>query len=343
MGRPNGFTIVEMLIAMAIATFLIAGAMTAHVSNLGFYKTTETRSTLYQDSLLLIDFLRGELMQAGGGSIRAWMGIWVEDDCAARAPLPACGDSDRVTLTTLTIPMQECAITGQPAVNAIQVAFSAPGVCCLQPQAAGESSFLNRHIMLTLGDYYTQAFATAVDLNTCRLTYSSGQAAPNNMPPPSASYSNGAVSLVSVQTLYLDTGARMLRRFSDVNNNGAIDGTESVIIADGVFDLQLALGYDFNVPDGNIAETADGLNDEWLYNAPTLIEAFGLGYFVSPPLTRSALLTAQVSVILGSDQAEGGVSAGPRRILNGPPRSQSGWILMEESARLSPRNSYIFQ
>jgi len=343
MPRQQGFTMVEILIAMGIATFLIAGAMTAHVSNLSFYKTTESRSTLYQDSLLLIDFLRLELMSAGGGGVRAWMGLWVEDNCLARLPFPACNGSDRITISSLSVPVQECAITGQVTPTTLQIAFTSPGVCCLQPQAANELSYAGKQVMVTLGDYYAQSFVTGVDLNTCRLTVANGQAAGYNRPHPTPDYSNGTVSMMTVQTVYLDTVTRMLKRFIDANNNGVMDANEDVILADGVFDIQFALGYDFNVPDGNVLDSADGQNDEWLYNntaGPP--EIWGVGVF-APPVVRSQLLAVQVSAIMGSDEAEGNTPTGPRQVLNGPARSLAGWMMMDETARLSPRNAYIFQ
>ena len=340
--NQRGFSLVEIFIAMGIATFLIAGAMTAHVSNLSYYKTTESRSTLYQDSLLLIDYLRAELMQAGGGSVRAWMGIWVEDNCGARAPLPACASSDRMTISTVSIPLQECAIIGQINPTRVQVAWNAPGVCCLDPLAAGEVTFLGRNVMLTLGDFYSQQFATIVDLPTCQMTTAAGQASGNDRPPVVWNWGNGAVTMMNVQTLYWDSTTNMLKRWINTNNDNVKNPTEDVIIADNVFDTQYALGYDFNLPDGNIVDTADGVNDEWLFNAPTVVEVFGLGVF-APPVVRSQLLSVQVGAIVGSNDSAAGVAMAPKRSLNGPLRSQAGWMMMEEIARFSPRNSYIFQ
>ncbi len=337
--NQRGFSLVEIMIAMGIATFLIAGAMTAHVSNLSYYKTTESRSSLYQDSLLLIEYLRGELMQAGGGSVRAWMGIWVEDACLARAPLPACANSDRVTVSTVSIPLQECAITGQVNPTTVQVAFNGP-TCCLQPVAANEVTFLNRQVMFTLGDFYSSQYATVVNLITCQMTTVAGQS--NQRPPALWNWGNGVVTMVNVQTLYWDSINRMLKRWINTNNDNAKTADEDAIIADQVFDMQYALGYDFNVPDGNINETPTGINDEWLFNAPTVVEVFGAGVF-APPVVPSQLLSMQVGTIVGSDDAAAGFASAPKRSLNGPLRSLAGWMMMEEIARFSPRNSYIFQ
>lgn len=87
MGRSRGFTLVEVMIAMGISIVLIGGAMAAHVSNLSFYRSTQGRSSLYQDAILLIEFYRNEVMAAGGGSIRAWQALsmkttaWFGESC----------------------------------------------------------------------------------------------------------------------------------------------------------------------------------------------------------------------------------------------------------------------
>jgi hypothetical protein len=317
--------------------------MAAHVSNLSFYRSTQGRSSLYQDAILLIEFFRNEVMAAGGGSIRAWQSLWIEDNCLVRGALPACNQSDRLTISTINMPIQECAITGQVDATHVQVAWSGPGVCCLQPNVANnELSFMSHQVMFTLGDLYSQKSVTQADLANCRLGYQAGQAAGNDSLPPVANWTGGVVSMVNVQTFYADVPNRLLRRWIDANGSSTIDPGEDVVIADNTFDLQIALGYDFNVADGNLTETANGLNDEWLFNSPGNIETFGAGFFV-PPAARSQLHSVQVSVILGTDEGVQPGNVSQRRALNGPLRSLDGWTVMEEWARMMPRNSYVFQ
>lgn len=330
---------------MGIATFIIAMSTGVHISNLRYFRVTEGRSTIYQDAILIGNFLRGELLGAGGGSIRGWMGIWVEDDCNARSIFPACADSDRLTVTTVTSPLQECLITGQLGPGRVQVAFSSPGVCCMQPQAANEVSYLNRQVMLTLGDFFWQQYVANLNLATCQADLVNGQLpapAYNSPGPPPYNWTNAMMTMVNVQTFYWESPTFMLKRFIDGNNDGAVQNGEDVVVADQVYDLQIALGYDFNVADGNLSETPTGLNDEWLHNNPTAPEVFGAGFFVAP-ITRSALLQVMFAVIVGNPDTTLSLNAPNVRILNGPIRTRAGWILQEEISRITPRNSYIFQ
>lgn len=181
-----------------------------------------------------------------------------------------------------------------------------------------------------------------MDLGNCRLTYANGQASAFDSVPAINNWTNGTITMMNVETLYVDMTNRMLKRFSDLNNNQAIDPNEDVIVADNIFDLQVGLGYDFNLADGNVSETVNGLNDEWLFNAPGAVETFGAGYFV-PPLTRSQLHSVHVAVMMGTQDPVGNSVTSPFRMLNGPLRSQAGWILVEEWTRVMPRNSYVFQ
>lgn len=341
----GGFSIVELLIAMGLATFIIAISTGVHISNLHYFKTTEGRSTIYQDAILIGGWLRNELMGAGGGSVRGWMGIWVEDDCGPRSIFPACQDSDRLTISTVTNPLQECLITAQLGPGRVQVAWTSPGVCCMQPQAANEVSYSAKQVMLTLGDFNSQQYVTAVNLALCQADITNGQASGNALPPPpvgNPNWTNATMTMVNTQTLYWDGTNFTLRRFIDANNDNAAQPGEDVIVADQIFDLQVALGYDFNVADGNISETANGVNDEWMHNNPIAPEVYGAGFFVAP-ISRSAMQQVMFAVIVGNVDTTLSLATPTVRILNGPPRTRAGWILQEEISRLTPRNSFIFQ
>ncbi len=338
----QGFSLIEMLIGMGLISFIIVLSANVHITNLQIYKTTESRVSLTQDSLLLVEYFRNQVIAAGGGSIRSWMGIWVEDNCAARGVLPQCAGSDRLTVTSTTLPVQECSITGMVNPNVLQIAFSSPGVCCLQPATAAESSFSGRQIMISRSDYFRQRYVSTSDLNLCRLTIQPGQAAGGDQAGPIVNWTGGVVTMVSVDTIYWDSVTRMLKRFTDNNNNGQIDAGEDMIVADSLFEFQVALGYDFNPGDGNVTSSANGIGDEWLYNAPTAIEAINTPPFVAP-MARSSLLLVEVGAILGSSAGGSNLKADTARILNGPVRTMPGWILQAETTRLAQRNSFIFQ
>jgi prepilin-type N-terminal cleavage/methylation domain-containing protein len=340
--NQRGVTLIELMVAMAIASGLLVISMTLHLSSLQVFRSTEDFASLSQDSYLITDYFRNEIMSAGGGSVRGWMGLWVEDKCGARAPLPDCQGSDRLTVTTLNLPEQECAITGQVSANVVSVAMRGPGDCCLSPQAgvAGAIAFRNQQVVLTLNGVFIQRYIDDVDVGTCQATLAPGPAAGSDSPGAPPDWTGAALSLVKVKTYYWDPTLHTLNVYSDLNNNATVDAGEAQVMADQVFDFQLALGYDFSPPDGTETEVAGGLNDEWLYNNPTAVEVFGAGKFAAP-LTRSSLAMVEVALLLGTKRA--GVYTATPYLLNGPKRQFNGYYLRPTFTKLAPRNTLLFQ
>lgn len=339
----NGFSITELLVALAISAVMMMAIVGMDLANLRSFYSRGNQASLGRDTISLIQYLRNLVMGAGGGSVRPWMAIWVENNCALRGPFPACGGSDRITIVTLHPPQQECAITGQVNPTTYQVAFSSPGVCCLQPLAAGEISFLNQPVMVSLNGNYSQQYITGVNTVTCQVTEAVGQQAGlNDQTGGTVNWTGGMISLVTVQTIYQDPVAHTLNQYMDLNNTNAVDPGDLMVIADQVFDLQVALGIDCNPPDGNIVATANGVGDEWLYNAPGVAEAWGFAPFVAPA-TMSELLLVQLGVMVGAQDATNPKASNTLSILDGPNRTAVGWTLQSELTQLAPRNSFIFQ
>jgi len=337
--RTAGFSLVEMLVALAASMLILVAVMGLYLFSFNAYLSMQNRSSLAQDSMLLVDYFRNELFVAGGGAVRGWMGIWVEDNCTARSVFPACNGSDRVTISSATVPLQQCTITGMVG-GKLQIAFSA-GICCLTKQA-GQIDYKNNPVALTLNSFFHSSFAVDEDTAACTLTISDGQARGGDSDGGTIDWSGGMVTLMQVETLYWDSINSQIVRFQDLNNNGAVDLGEMSIVAVGVYDFQVALGYDFNPADGNILTTANGVNDEWLYNAPGVIESLGTGYFVPAP-SKSSLLLVQVGVVLGVSNPNSRITSSSAQILNGPVRTQPRFTMQPEVTQLAPRNSYIFQ
>jgi prepilin-type N-terminal cleavage/methylation domain-containing protein len=340
--RAGGFTLVEVLVAVAISTFLLVSFTDLYVIGLNSYHGMREQSSLALDSILAVDYLRSELMIAGGGQVRGWQGIWVENDCNARGPLPDCKGSDRITVSSTNSPLQQCSITGNPGPGVWQVNFSSPSVCCLAP-GGGLADFLEKQVMFTLSDYYSSKFVKTVDPVSCRMTVTSGQAAGNDFTgtPSITNWTGAVVTLTTVKTFYWDSAKSSLMRFIDRNGDDNPDSEELSTVAIGIYDLQAALGYDSSPADGNIVAAADGVNDEWLYNAPGVVESWSAGAFVAPA-TRSQLLMVNVGLILGVKNTNGSGSS-TARILNGPIRSVAGFMLQPQLGQVAPRNSYVFQ
>jgi prepilin-type N-terminal cleavage/methylation domain-containing protein len=341
----NGFTLVEVLVAAAISLTVMLVGTQLYLGSVSAYSGLKQRTSLSQDALMLVDYLRNMLLVAGGGSVRAWMGIWVEDNCNARSVYPACLGSDRLTVSSASIPLQECGITSMVSVaphpTVLQVAFSSPGVCCLTPSSPGEISFQNQYAIVALNGYFTNQFVSAASLVACQLTIQSGQATGWDQTGGTTDWSGGTVTMVKIQTVYLDMATNTLMVFSDSNDNGIVDPGELLSVAVGVMDFQVALGYDFNPANGEVSAVVGGINDEWLYNA--VGEAFGAGVFALSSFTKASLLLVSPGVILGVTDISAATNWGSFQIQNGPVRGASGWSMRSEVTQLAPRNSYVFQ
>lgn len=340
--RSDGFSLVEVMVAVAISTFLMVSFTDLYVVGLNSYHEMRDQSSLSLDSILSVDYLRGELMIAGGGQVRGWQGIMIEDNCNARGPFPDCNGSDRITVSSTNSPLQQCSITGNPGPGIWQINFSSPGVCCLTP-GGGLTDFLKQQVTFTLNDFYSSKFINTVDPASCRMTVTAGQASLNDFTgaPPITDWTGAVVTLSTVKTFYWDSAASSLVRFIDSNGDNVAAPDELSTVAIGIHDLQAALGYDSKPADGNIVATGDGVNDEWLFNAPGVAEAWNAGTFVAPA-TRSQLLMVSLGIILGVKSPKGAGLPTPR-ILNGPVRSVAGVLLQPQVGQVAPRNSYVFK
>lgn len=341
----RGMTLVELLIALGISCVLMVVGFSLQLGTMQVFKYTEDFTSLSQDSFLITQWLRGAVMGAGGGAMQAWMGVGVEDNCAALNGMPACQNSDRLTITTTSLPEQQCLIKGQ--VGAIvshmpvilQIATPTPGTCCLTP-GPGQLDFSKQQIMLVNNGIYAERAVTKVDIPNCQLTYQDGQAARFDPATFVTDWSGGTVNLVNVRTLYWDPAANTLNSYTEADGDNARSDAETTVLADQIYDFQVALGYDFNPPDGQVSQSADGTKDEWLYNA--VGEKPGVGFFVSPPFTSASLMLMQIGVLVGAVKANT-TYAQTLPLLNGPGKAVPNVNLRPVLVKMAPRNTTLFQ
>ena len=325
---------IELLIAVALSAFLILVTLTQNLSMFQGQMYGITRSNLSQDVLLDASYLANQIEGIGGGAVRSWMAIWEENNCAARGPLADCGGSDRITLTTAQNPPLECAIQSWALATPNQIVVANTPACCLT------AAFNNKQLMLVNNNSYAQVYSTSVDLVACTLTFTGGQAAadPEQANPLATNWGNGTVSVVNVQTYYMDSTAHALNVWADANNDGAIQANESSLVATGVYDFQVALGFDLN-SDHNLVDQENN-TDDWLYNAAG--ESMGVGVFASASMFQLEMV--EVGIMLGIPaNFQHGQPNVALTLLDGPARQINGIDLKDVSYKVGPRNSYLFQ
>jgi prepilin-type N-terminal cleavage/methylation domain-containing protein len=332
--KIQGFTLVETMIAMGLMSLVALGASKLFITGISQLHRVQVRASLNDEAKTLGSYLISRVQGVGGGVVRPWAGIWVEDACGVRNGLPDCSGSDRLSLATADATLPECQVQSINASNHVIVNLVS-GICCMT------AAYANRQAVVTAGiTYHVQYFVTNVDTAGCSADLVPGQAFGGlNSPPPALSgWNNGGLTIAQVSTFYVDMSTHYLNEYQDLDNNGAIDPGEVNPVSDRVADLQLALAYDSNPTDGQVPITYDTA-DEWLYDATGAGEALGSGGLVNakPSLLRMAAVGVVMAQV-NQKAAKGGAFA-----LNGPMRSNPGWQYRNSLSFARFRNLDLFQ
>lgn len=327
----QGFSLLELLICLGIASIIIMASITSFLDGARWYY----RSLLNQEGInttsVVMEVIGRDIENSGGGSIRSWMAIWVENtegvnNCPARAPLGACNGADRITLAYTPVPTRECGIVS--SVNATTVVLDSTPVCCLNAAPV--------EVMMVMNNNWMQRRVNGFDAATCTLNLVDGPMSPNDrggLP----NWAGGVVSVIRVGTFYADLERSHLRYFEDANANNVIDAGEDVLIADLIFQFQVGLGYDFRPLDGFISETPVNA-DEILFNSPG--ESLGAGYFLNAiPLNFTSVIIGMATGGKSSEQQNIGVTGA---ILDGANIAKPGWEINRYQARFLPKHGLYY-
>ena len=325
-GAP-GFTFTEVLMTLAVSSIVLAMAMQVLVYLSGSLAGLELGSLASDETALLVEYVTDKLMCAGGGSIRPWAAVAVEDDWQ--------GDgSDRITVADLATSSWQCSVVTATG-SAVEV--DRLDGCCLSEE------FVRRQVLITTGSADNQAhWRTArvdgVDLERCVAQLDFAMASPLDNPPQDASaWSGGSLAVVTIRALWLNPATDELILTEDRDHDGTM---EDAVVANRVLDFQAALGYDVSPWDWRVSDTGS-IDDEWLYNAPN--ERFQDS--TTPGLETARhddLRLVRVGVVVGAP-ASSRSGQGFAKILNGPLRSRSGWILRSFVGTTSLRNHDVMR
>lgn len=345
LSHSRGFTLIEMLGVLGLLSIVILATVSIYIKAAGQYFEYRNRSGMLTDSALLSDYLTKIVQNSGGGAVRAWMSVHVENDCAARGDLPDCGGSDRLTVVRTFLDSRACPIVSQVDPTSITSEITG-GTCCLRHQAAMPPA-QHRPVLLVHGDhYFRQAYGSVISGGgQCHLQFTNGQAGFGDFSKPDGDWAGGLVSVLEIETLFLDKTTNELRSWTDVNGDGLIDPNfdngELKILATSVFDFQVALGFDFNPPDLDISDgNGNTAADEWLYNAPG--EGRAIGLFADAD--NNELRAVRLGLILGSQSPKAAEQTpAPESVLDGAPIQENGWYMYPTVHRINLRNLGIFQ
>ena len=100
--KLRAFNLLEVAVASAIAGIIAAAAVSSFAVLNRQLVRLQAETGASDDAKTLIDFLVTDLQAVGGGNVRPWMALWVEDNTQATATRNAAfgqttRTSDRIT------------------------------------------------------------------------------------------------------------------------------------------------------------------------------------------------------------------------------------------------------
>jgi prepilin-type N-terminal cleavage/methylation domain-containing protein len=351
MRHARGFTLIEFAIALAIGGIVIATASTIAVSLIRSMRYQERRAQVDADARRVIDFLVSNAQATGGGAVRPWMAFWVEEACPARNGLPSCGGSDRLTLLDVDPARASCPIVSLTS-STVQVPQNADGSCCFDwsgTASGGAPDQYDRMPLLFIKDDKWVMRAATQQAGTCVMGLSgvnhldasepssppTGTGDGEREPASLSALVGGTIVAVRPRTIFVDHGQRRLMEWFDTDLDGAADSDELRVVFPGIYDLQIAVGYDGAPEDGKI--TIGGTNtDEVRGNASPDALAAGV---LDDHLRMVTFGVITGTRVVDAPLRQEKVLNGPTLTTNGP---LSGVLLRKAVGQAMLRNLLVF-
>ncbi len=362
--KARAFNLLEVAVASAIAGIIAAAAVSSFaVLNRQLVKL-QAETGASDDAKTLIDFLVTDLQAVGGGSVRPWMALWIEDNNTATATRDGLfgqtiRTSDRITYALAISDARTCPVVSITATDVFTTGNSA-ACCFFQLQDTDKAGFLepagtiNFHTVIVKGgasQQITLSNLTNPPLGpTCSMKWKPGPLAgidnvdgDNLIDPidgtisPAPDFTNGSLSAISIRTIFLNETTHELFAHEDRRGfNGAsviVDADEKKRIASNVFDLQVQLGYDGNPADGRLLDTGTA-SDEWLYNN----NADGN---LPPGVDLNDLRMSAVGVVVGTNVKDSNYKSFAQ-VRGGVVKSVPGIHLRGAMGKAALRNIFVF-
>jgi hypothetical protein len=344
--RPHpGFSLIEVAVAGAIASVVGLAAISTFAILARQMTRLQAEAGVNDEAKTIVDALVGELQGVGGGHVRPWMALRVDDGGAG---------SDRVTWAVSrgeTCPVRDwtsAAATSDGAGTAccwlkmLPAASSSGGTGGLSgSEGEGEgggtgtgngngsgTTVTHAQIVVVLGAVHRQVVLSELDTTTCTAAVGAG---PLDVSTNTV-FTGGVAELVAVQSLYVDHAAHRLVRFIDRDGDLIEDARELRPVVGNVFDLQVQLGYDGDPADGRLVDRGDA-TDEWLHN----VENDALPATVG----SDELRMVGVGVVIGAPIADPTYRT-TAQVVGGRVIEQGGRHLRGAMGRAALRNVFVF-
>lgn len=370
------------LLEVAVASVLVGIVAIAAISSFAVLNRqlvrlqAETRAS--DDAKTLIDFIVGDLQAVGGGAVRPWMALWVEDGADAASAtrcggtqFTGCGPvgsaSDRLTLALVVPDSRTCPIVSMTATDIFTTGTGAS--CCFVQLLAEGGGFVDPPLSL---NFFMHAVAVQggasrqVSLSnlvdpppgplTCSMSWTPGPMAgidnvdgddlydadPADLDAAAvlpAVFNNGVVAAVTIRTLYLDETTHELLSFTDKR------GFNGVAVAiDPDENKRIASNvFDFQAQLGYDGDPADGR----LVDISSATDEWLYNTAPGVADTRPAgidlvdLRMAAVGIIAGVNVRDANYSSGAQ-IVGGVPKTAASIHMRGGMGKAALRNIFIF-
>ena len=356
--RRRGFNLIEVAVASAIAGIVAAAALSAFAVLNRQLVRLQAETAASDDAKTLVDFLVTDLQAVGGGQVRPWMAMHVENggDPGFNARCPnfgqtICGPGDRVTFGLLTQSNASvCRIAAIDGTTSVVAGDGAGPTCCLFNMVgrAGYDSRTTPHdafpgladlkvhtVAVSPNGLNRQISLEAIDPLLCTAKFKAGPlAGADNAPGLISQFVGGTVSAMRIRTFYLDEARHELVSFEEKRDFNGADVTvapdERTRIASNVHDFQVQLGYDSDGVTPGIIVDQGNTTDEWRFNVD------GDGPF--PP---DALRMTGVGIIVGVNVKDPRYSSSAQ-VIGGKEKVVSGFHLRGAMGKAALRNIFVF-
>jgi len=331
--RRSAFTLIELMVAIAIASIVVTAATVATIS---IYRSTialEQASFANEEAKVVVDTLATNLLQVGGGRVRPWSGVsngcFIKNDgtVAIHDGGNCTGQGgtrlDIVDLAERGKQVKLSALTSGLAT----VDLLATEACPLTPDNGYPVSGVNVVIVppQETGAGWVQARCTP-DTAACTCLLSPLGGVPLAVTGPVTPTAAGAVMAPGQTLSYeLDVATHSLFERQDVDDDGVV---ERRLLSDRVFDFRVLFGYD--------AEPEDGVLDgAWQTAIDTRPEGSTLR-------RAPTLRMARVGVIIGARVTARDDAGGSASLFGNPPVESTDYMLRAAETAVTMRNLLVF-
>ncbi|HEY7955791.1 MAG TPA: prepilin-type N-terminal cleavage/methylation domain-containing protein [Polyangia bacterium] len=280
--RPRGFTLIELMIAATLFSLIAAGAMSLVLSTSRAQQRSARIDVAQSGLRASFDFISRDVLSASAG---AKSGV-IQNGATLLSPIAVTDSS--------TAPDQLDLYLVDTSAMATVLTSVATGTTAITVDSGANFAVGD---VVQVCDLSTAALGTVASASATTITLSTGITLPATVasyPPGSYLFRSRHVTYsIDSTTFGSSASANESMLMRDIH-----DGSGAQPLAEGIEDLQVALGFDNN-GDGAITEVRAAANDdEWVYNFTG----------ESAPVSLAGLKVVRVTVVTKSTQSEAGLT-----------------------------------